>query len=220
MSPDNYLTAVLEKVSADLRERCPNFAVGSIDGALEVRGGHPVTTPDGTEVTRFSVKIQLPSSFPDELPVVFETGNRIPRNSDRHTNPNGSCCVGVPAALRKRLGRNFKVSSYILGPMSEYFLGQALVEIGEPWPAGEARHGPLGVLDFWQSFFPDDLPRQIAQVLRSAAKTKPPRKSSRCPCGRRQPVRRCHRSSIRRLQSLYPPSELLNDAMAIEVLRR
>ncbi len=202
----------LESVIADMAVNYPSLAVVSSGLGLTVVGGFPIVDQTGKELTRFSIRIEVPSGFPDELPTVFETAFRIPRTADRHTNPDGSCCIGVPAAIRLRLGKTYRLSSFIRGPMTDYFIGQALVERGDPWPVGEADHGMKGVFKFWQLHLRIEEAEQIANLLRVAATMRTPRKNSRCPCGLRKRVRICHRKEIKWLQGSFTPSFLVEQA--------
>jgi hypothetical protein len=199
-------------VIADLAASCPSLAVASSDLGLTVIGGFPIIDQAGKELTRFSIRIEVPSEFPDELPVVFETAFRIPRTAGRHTNPDGSCCVGVPAAIHLRLGKTYRLSQFILGPMKDYFIGQALVERGDPWPVGEADHGIEGVYKFWKAHLRIKTGEQIANLLIFAASMRTPRKNGRCPCGLRKRARICHRREIRWLQDRFTPGFLIEQS--------
>ena len=57
--------------------------------------------PSGVEVSdSFSLRIEVPNSFPKELPNVWETGGRIPRRGSFHVNEdNYSLCLGSPLRL-------------------------------------------------------------------------------------------------------------------------
>lgn len=197
------MAASLEEVRADLASRCPDlFAVQAEDG-IHICGGHAVRDLSGREIDRFSVRIVIPAGFPGDLPIVFETGNRLPRSADRHVNPDGSCCVGVPAQLRQTLGKSFKVSGFVLGPMTDYFLGQALVASGGEWPVGEARHGLPGIFDFWRRTLQVSTLQEVKRILAYAAEGRVPRKNVHCPCGSGVRARRCHRRRIKELYSTY-----------------
>ncbi|MGI8922771.1 MAG: hypothetical protein ACR2HJ_01815 [Fimbriimonadales bacterium] len=208
----------LEAVKNDLAARCPNLLAYETTNGLEVVGGHPVIGLDGNEITRFSIKVVVTAVFPDELPLIFETANRIPRVPDRHINEDGSCCIGVAAALRQRMGRSFRLSDYVLGPMSEYFLGQALVDYGRPWPAGEARHGELGVIDFWLSALNAKRPENVLNLLTYSSFMRKPRKNSRCPCGLRKRARACHLAKIVWVQALYSVTFIREQAEIVKKL--
>lgn len=209
---DDSLEVLVGRLRRELATNHGHLAVMPGDNHVVVTGGHSVVGEDGKELTRFSIRIELVQEFPGELPVVFETGNRIPRIPDRHVNKNGSCCLGVPSAIRRRLGRSFSLGAFIDGPLNDYFLFQSLTERGLPWSGREARHGELGVADSWSRIFPADSPLQMARVLIAATKPLLPKKNGRCPCGRRRRARRCHRPAIIRLRQAHPATELSVEA--------
>ena len=52
---------------------------------------------EGQVLDRYSVELQLPRNHPAGLPVVRETGGRIPRDIDRHIiTADGTACVLLP----------------------------------------------------------------------------------------------------------------------------
>ncbi len=175
---------------------CPHLHCVDTQSGLDVVGGLQIAAGTGREITRFAIRIVVPEEFPRQTITVFETANRIPRSPDRHVNPDGSCCIGVPAALHARMGLGYTVSQFILGPVTDYFVGQACVEAGLPWPAGEARHGVTGILDFWKQKLRCQDSDSAQMLLIAAARTRLPRKNSRCPCGARRRFRACHRQEI------------------------
>ncbi len=128
----------LDLIREELARHCPTLVARQVDSGAEIRGSHVVRSLDGRELDRFSIQVFVPSTFPQDLPEVFETGNRIPISGDAHKFKNGQCCIGVPAALWKHLGHAPSLSAFLLGPMADYFLGQALVAVGKEWPGQEA----------------------------------------------------------------------------------
>jgi hypothetical protein len=205
------MATTLADVADDLREQYPHLFASEVDGNIHVQGGHSVLGPEGGELARYGILIVLPPTFPDHLPKVFETTGLIARTPDNHTYIDGSCCVGVPAAVRKRLGPQFQLSSFISGPMNDYFIGQALVAAGKPWPVGEARHGVPGIYDYWAEELQALAPYRIGRLLKYASKGKLPRKNGRCPCGRHTMSRTCHGEVVKRLIEQYPKGDLARD---------
>jgi hypothetical protein len=170
----------------------------------------------GREVGRFAIDLVIPPTFPTDLPTLTETSFKIPRHPDSHINPDSSCCIGLPADIFRRLGKQFSVCAYLNGPVKDYFLGQLSVEAGLGWPQGENDHGALGVLQYWRLHFPTESRGEISNLLLYCSRGKLPRKNSHCPCGRRVRSRKCHRSEIRKILSTYPLSILGHDASTLQ----
>lgn len=205
-----------KRIRDDVGRHCPHLVCVDTESGLDVVGGLQITAGTGREITRFAIRIIVPEEFPRKPITVFETANRIPRSPDRHVNPDGSCCIGVPAALHARMGSGYTVSQYVLGPVTDYFVGQACVESGLPWPAGEARHGVTGILDFWKQKLRCQDYDSALVLLIAAARTRRPRKNSRCPCGARRRIRACHRQEIDWVRKRFP-YDFLSDE--IETIR-
>src|SRR4051794_31021288 len=51
----------------------------------------------------FDLEIEIPPRFPEDVPIVTETGGRIPREADHHVNKDGKLCLGSPLRLRHLL---------------------------------------------------------------------------------------------------------------------
>jgi hypothetical protein len=207
-----------QRIRDDIRKRCPWLVCVDTPCGLELIGGLPISADSGREIARFAIKIVVPEDFPQKAVTVFETGNKIPRSSDRHINPDGSCCIGVPAALRARMGTGYSVSQYVVGPVTDYFVGQACAESGLPWPAGEARHGVTGILDYWkQTLRCPDFDSAISLLI-AVSRTRLPRKNSRCPCGARRRFRACHRHEVVWVRKRFSSEYILCEFLTIRNL--
>ena len=120
-----------------------------VDGAVDVKGTYPVVH-EGREIARYSLRVALPADYPHSLPLVWETGERIPRIEDRHVNvADGSLCLGAPAALWIALAGNFSIDRVLDLPVRNFLIGNSMVEAGEEWPHGEWKHGANGMLQYF-----------------------------------------------------------------------
>src|SRR5438477_6571970 len=73
-------------------------------GRFEFRARHPEA---GEVEDAFDLEIDVPDTFPRELPTVIETGNKIPRTRAYHVNQNdGTLCLGSPLRLLRLLSEN------------------------------------------------------------------------------------------------------------------
>lgn len=167
-----------------------------------LRGTFPVTH-DGQVLDRFAIEIRFPSDYPDTLPEIRETAGRLPWTNERHVNPDGAACVIVPEEWLVRGDGTF--GSFMSGPVNSYFLAQALVEMGEPWPHGERSHGRAGVLEAYADLIGVADSTLMIAWLRTlenqAAKGHWP-----CPCGNGRILRRCHGEEFRALRARITPT--------------
>lgn len=118
----------------------PTLHVVVADGVVHLLGTFPVRH-GVVEIDRFAIDVVLSSDHPRDLPAIYETGGRIPRTADRHMNGDGSACVVLPDAywLENETGQ-VDVVHLLAREVHNYFLGQAAVEAGDPWPFGEWPH--------------------------------------------------------------------------------
>jgi hypothetical protein len=182
-------------VFARLAERYPTLAASRDEQGLLVSGWFPVADTDG-EVDRFLVEIRFPGGI-GAIPRIYETGGRIPRIGDRHVFTDGSICAEVPEVTLAR--GDYDLIAYLDAPVRNYFLGQAFVEEGLPWPFGELRHNKPGLLQAYGDLLGVSGEARIRAYLdcltHDTIKGHWP-----CPCGSGKTLRRCHLDNLRALQ--------------------
>lgn len=189
------------QIAARLDEAYPTlrFAVGGkrriIRGAFNVEH-------QGQFLACFQIEILLDATDVLGLPTVREVGGRIPRIEDRHINTaDGSACLYLPDDLAARSAAPFDIVSFLDGPVRTYFLGQAGVELGVPFPFGEWGHGVDGQREMLTELVGlSDIAtclRFLELVSQKVVKLHWP-----CPCGSRRPLRDCHQNTVRRLRKL------------------
>jgi hypothetical protein len=195
--------AALRTLEADLAREFPTLHVVVSGDLVVLKGAFEVR--DGAEVLDwYSVEIELLPDHPKCLPVVRETGGRIPWVLDpHHVLPNGRACVVLPDAywLENATGE-VSLLEYLRGPLHQYFVGQCLVETGDPWPRGEWAHGPKGMFEHYASVFGTQDVWAVCRLMFAALK--PMKGHLSCPCGSGHRYRRCHRDLVLRIRSRVP----------------
>jgi len=174
-------------------------------GRAEVCGTFPVRSLDGVERDRYQVSIELLADYPESLPIVRETGGRIPWSSDFHVETNGAACVLIPDDRWRSFPKGAPFRQFLEGPVHDYFLGQSLVALGEPWPFGQWSHGRDGLLEYYRELFQtaDDL-----TVARFVYLLSQPVVNLRCDCacGSGSKLRDCCSAKVLELRSKIPSS--------------
>lgn len=99
------------------------------------------------EIDRYSIEVELLSNHPKSIPLVKETGGRIPRIPDRHINDDGTACLFVPDERWKHYPKSATIVDFIGGPVYQFFLGQTYFEVTGHWPFGQRKHGVEGLLE-------------------------------------------------------------------------
>lgn len=209
----------LDRLERTLRAQYPTLHAFVEGEACSVRGTYPVTA-DGKVIDRYELEIALPSDYPASLPLVWETGGRIPREADRHVFPDtGSLCLGVPLALWIQLKGDFSLPTVLDIPVRNFLIGNALVEKGEPWPHGDRSHGAAGILEFCGDLLGTSEPMAIAQFLLALVKGKV-RGHWLCPCGSGEIIRKCHKEAVEALRGVPPGVVAQTGCMILDEIKR
>jgi len=101
---------------------------------------------DAGAIATYEVRIEVPESYPEDEPKVFELGNAFPHTANYHCNHTGDCCVCVFETWRATAeDRSF--SAYLNGPIRNFFLSQFIKRETNKWPFDEWQHGRKGYVD-------------------------------------------------------------------------
>lgn len=190
-------------METELPARFPDLRVVTEGGTVFIRGNFPVM--DGTEVLdRFQIEIVMPWEFPDSCPVLREANGRIPWHEDRHVNQrNGEACPIVPEEWLLRPDHG-SILAFLDGPVRNFFLGQILVEAGQPWPFGERTHGVRGLLEAYGEMVGSTDRNTILRYLDCLSKEML-KGHWACPCGNAKRLRDCHLDELKALHEKIPP---------------
>ena len=167
----------------------------------------------------FEVEIEVPRDGPrSAMPVVREVGGRIPPYRDRHVNEHdGSACLETPFAYWWRNPNGLDLPDFIDGPVWSYYFGQSLVEVGEPWPAGEWEHESAGIQDAYYEIL-QLRGRALLSALVKLYQTGQIRSGWRCPCGSGARSGGCHGPTLNEIGRRVPREVLRQDAALINEL--
>lgn len=196
----------------------PHLRLTRQDGQIALAGKFPVRLTDGTLVDYYYVEIRLPINLDSFLPIVLETGGRIPRVQDRHCNENGFLCVLLPETRYKHFPMGSKIIDFLKGPLNSFLFGQSYFEANNDWPFGEWKHGIHGRLEFYREFFGvgQDSAGMILGLVETVANGTY-RRHKPCPCGSGKKTKKCHWEQQGHLDRLVGRQVL---ASAIEDLRK
>lgn len=180
-----------KEIGQDLHQHYPTLRLDVRNGEAEVRGTFPILDEDGTELDRWEVSIILPPGYPNDLPVVRETGRRIPADLDNHVLRNdGTACVLLPETRYKWFPRGAPLRTFLDGPMRAFFANQSYRARGGEWVHGEWDHGALAAIQFYKELLGSD--EDIVGWRGVMAMGLGLRDEQPCPCGRKRPIRQCH----------------------------
>lgn len=194
---------LFEKEKLEVEAAFPQLHFHVDNDVVFIRGSFPVVY-EGKELDHYSIEIELPRSYPESLPIVRETGGRIPCTADRHMNSQErTACVMLPDERWRLWPQGSGLLAYLSGPLRNFFLGQSVVDTGEPWPFGEWGHGAKGIVEYYSTLLKTDDIGVIAGFLEYLAKKKT-KGHWPCPCGSGKRLRDCHRELVRDLRDKIP----------------
>lgn len=182
----------------------PELSVSKTDDLITLEGLFVVSGPEGP-FDSYQVLAGLTASFPTEAPIVFETGDRIPKIDDRHIFPqHGNCCLGVwEEWLLTSPDHQFE--TFLTGPMHDYFISQTYYEVNGVWPFGERSHGKLGVFEAYADLLGVALDAKIIADYLHLLSRQMIKGHALCPCGSGRRLRQCHSDDLQRLSRKFPP---------------
>jgi hypothetical protein len=191
---ERSLRSELEKKFPDL-----NLTIEGSKGLL--RGTFPVIS-DGVELDRYLVEIHIPADFPQDIPVVYVKGHRVPHDVDWHTFKAGNLCVIVPEEWFLNPNAESLIA-YLDGPLRNFFIGHSLAELGQPRPMGERSHNAQGLLESYGEIVGSTEPKTIIRYLDYCG-AKKLKLHWPCPCGSGKRVSVCHLKHMVDLRKRVP----------------
>ena len=159
-------------------------------GRFSFAASHSVA---GEVTDTFDLEIEVPVAFPAVLPVVKETGGRIPKHADEHVNrTNETLCLGSPLRLRSIFSKDPTLTGFADRILVPYLYAQSRRRAGDKMFAfGELAHGLEGKLDDYVSLFGLKHHFQAIETLRLLGLKKRIANKHDCPCECRKRLGRC-----------------------------
>lgn len=184
---EKELRAELERL---VPEKYPLLRV--VEGATTIclEGGLSVCDESGHELAVYQIRIEFPAGFPDNIPILYEIGGKIPRISDRHVDGNGAACLCVRDEIYKYCPPGYSVDEFMQGLVIPFFRSQIVFEETGVYP-GERQHGIDGILDFYEEALgtrAKDIVIAFLEYLTSSSV----KGHHVCYCGSQKKLRDCH----------------------------
>jgi hypothetical protein len=190
--------ALFDKEKTEVEAVYPHLHFHVVSDVVFVRGTFPITL-EGEVLDRYLIEIELPRDYPKSIPVVRETNGRIPQTSDRHMNPaDGAACILLPDERWKVWPHGSTLLYFLDVPVRNFFLGQSLVERGDPWPFGQWSHGAEGIREYYGEVLSTNDTKVITGYLDCLSKKKI-KGHWPCPCRSGKRLRDCHARMVQDL---------------------
>jgi len=146
------LTAEHISIQSEIHKTQPDLFIFIKNGQEFIKGSICLRSDDGKEMGRYSIEIEIPREYPRKMPVVKETGGKIPRIPDRHINKNdGSACViheedwFLEFADKPKPSIVKFINTYVLN----FFISQKYYEVKKEWIYGEWAHYTEGKVEYY-----------------------------------------------------------------------
>lgn len=94
----------------------------------------------------YHVEIDVPDSFPVQIPSVRETQGRIP--ADFHKLEGGDLCLGSPTRLLLIARESATLPRFVDRCVIPYLYGYSYFEKHRTMPFGDLEHGAVGIRDY------------------------------------------------------------------------
>lgn len=195
---------LLDKLEREVRSIYPNLHFYPEKDRVLIRGSFPIIH-GGKILDRYLLEIELLPDYPESIPIVRETGGRIPRTLDHHiNNPAGEICLFLPDERCNVYPLGSTFLDFLNGPLRNYFIGESLVEFGQPWPFGQWSHGAEGILEYYSNLLGT---KDLAVILKYLEYLSKPKLKGHwdCPCGSGEPLRNCHFKELIDISLKIPP---------------
>ncbi len=132
----------------------------------------------------YKLRIDIPISYPEKAPLLYEIGNRITLPTFEHRNLDKTLCLASQLEIRNYYRSDHSLNDFIKDFVDSYLFGYSYLEKYGVLPFGERAHGPQGEYEFLRGFLGIRDDSKIKQFIeRVCAPDFLYVPSSKCPCG-------------------------------------
>ena len=146
----------------------------------------------------FDLDIAVPAGFPRALPIVRETGGRIPE--DFHTVDDGSLCLGSPTQQQLALIDDRTLPGFVRACIVPYLYGFSYHQKHGRMPFGELDHGMEGIRRDFAALFEVSNEHEAEEMVKLAGMKKRFANKQVCPCGSGRRLGKCHNRRVNQLR--------------------
>lgn len=143
----------------------------------------------------YEIEIEMMPSATSALPQVRELGSRIPKEPDRHINPEDEvCCLCSPFEEEKWFTTGFDFKIFLEQYVIPYFFAQTYFNETEEWPWGDYNHGVIGLIESYAAhhgFQQKESLVKIFEIIKAKSQIKG---HWPCVCNSGKKIRQCHTS--------------------------
>ena len=135
-------------------------------------------------IDSYRIEIKIPNKFPKALPIVRETGSKIPNDGNHHLNSDGTLCLGSPLRLLQQLQSNPTILGFAEKCLVPFLYAMSnKLQNGKGFIFDELAHGKQGIADDYSAIFGIDNRDQAVHTLKLLGMKKRIANKKLCPCG-------------------------------------
>jgi hypothetical protein len=186
----------------ELLLRQPRLRIVPADADVVLAGTLEINAqiPGKAAITdNYQVELRIPQNFPGRIPLVFETGGRIPRAY--HHLQNGSLCLGSETRLRLLLAEGMSLIGFVERCVIPYLYRYSYLKTHGEAPFGDLEHGAEGIREDLRLLFGVDAKSAVSAFVHLVGMKKRHANKGACPCGSGRRLGRCHNRLINRLRN-------------------
>lgn len=162
--------------------------------------GTLVVTDDEGPLGSFEIRMLVPTTFPQDAPEVFETGDKLPKTVDRHFFLDGSFCLGIHEFwLLTSAQTDFL--AFLNGPVQSFFFSQIYFDASGVWPFEDLSHGASGFVEAFSELFGCKPDAAVVLAVIQQYDGNRFKGHHTCACGSGEIVRKCHFQKYKTLQA-------------------
>ena len=186
----------LKRDIKNVRNRCPLLATRTETKQTFLEGEIEFLDTNSKVCDSFFINIQIPETYPNCFPKVYETEKRIPRIPDRHINPGGEFCLTVEQVQQISVQKGIDILLFIDKFVVPFLSNQIFYELYGYFPE-EYQHGKEGIIQFLQETLSTNNSTVIKAALSlSKKRTEWPGRNEKCFCESGLKFKKCHWSAI------------------------
>jgi hypothetical protein len=158
-----------------------------------INGAIDVIDDEGSPWDTFDIRIFVPQNFPEQLPMLQETGNRIPKESKWHNSL--ACCLSTNATIYFKLGDDITLLNWLI-KFAHPFLANYVYkrEKGE-YASGEFAHETPGIIQGYENLFGLSGVNAVFEKLKMLCSVLHLGRNDKCFCGSGKKFKKCYQNS-------------------------
>ncbi|MGE5318163.1 MAG: hypothetical protein ACM3ME_09210 [Chloroflexota bacterium] len=187
----------------------PKLTIGvSSNGTPIVLGKIDIIDSNDEFWESYDIEIHPSELYPARFPILFETSNKFPHNSEWHVNEgDDSCCVDVIQNEIIECNKGITFLNYMKSYVLPYFFNQTHRKKTGYYVNGEYSHGHEGSIEYYKNALGINDQLILFEILKLLYSDVDPDRRSKCFCGKDKKYRKCHREAFNSLKVI--PKDIL-----------